>query len=86
MSANGYVKVAVKPGSAQNNAGQVRIVEGAPVEFVAFGSPCHIRVQKYTKDYRNVNARPFVLDSNGRGYASLAAAIRALFKNGFVPV
>lgn len=80
------VKVATYPKSAAENAGNTRVVEGVNVEFVSFGQPCHINKQKFTKDYSKYNDRPYVVVATGRGYKSLANAVRALFKHGFQPI
>lgn len=86
MTTNHNVKVATYPDAVRNNAGQTRIVEGAPVEYVCYGKPCHIEFQKYTKDYSRVSARPYRVFATQQSYASLKSAVRALFKAGFLPL
>lgn len=83
---NFNTKVATNTESVLRNKGTVRVVEGVSVEFVSHSDSHHIRIQKYTANHAKLNDRPYVVVATGRGYATLANAVRAMYKNGFAPL
>lgn len=60
-------------------AGKTSVVEGVEVQRVAYAEDGEIHFQRYTKDYRNSNSRPYIY--RGRGFATLAAAVRAVLRD-----
>lgn len=69
-----------------SRVGNTRVVDGSTVEFVASHAPCHIRYQKYTKDYARYNSRPYIVVATGKGYSMADNAVRALLQHGFNPL
>lgn len=78
------IKLSTKP----DNAGKTSMVKvrvgGGDVTYyvdrVPYGEPAQITFQKFTQDYRNYNARPFVLTKSRRQFKTLEAAVKALVK------
>ena len=56
--------------------GTTAIVGGWPVVYVSAADAPKIKHQKYTQDYTRASTRPWKV--GGRGYGSLANALRAL--------
>lgn len=86
QTTNLNVKLATYPDIVKANAAKTLVVEGAMVEYVCLGQPCHIQFEKYTSDYKQMKSRPYVVVSTGRGYASLDNAVRAMFKEGITSI
>ena len=70
-----HFKLATKPA----HAGISRMVRVGnvwhDVDYVPYGQTADVVYQKYTKDYRNLNSRPFVTKS--ASYKTLQAAVRS---------
>lgn len=59
--------------------GNARDIDGVAVVNVAFSEPHDIRYQKYRRDYKARDARPYKVGSIG--YASLRNAVKAVIRN-----
>lgn len=59
--------------------GNTRQIDGVVVINVLFTEPHDIRFQKYRRDYKARDARPYKVGSIG--YASLRNAVKAVIKN-----
>ena len=59
------IRVGTYPDIVQAKAGNERVIDGWRVEFVTHSQPHHIRFEKYTADYKERRARPYLVGNRG---------------------